>query len=88
MGTSPIFNLLCNHPKGVTCEIPQTLPVLSSSLAKATRFAFLRSSPPLSTRLLVVKSSLRSVLRCARNTLPRPQVNELQHADARLSLER
>ena len=22
----PIFNLLCNHPKGVTCEIPCTLP--------------------------------------------------------------
>ena len=21
----PIFNLLCNHPKGVTCEIPRTL---------------------------------------------------------------
>ena len=35
-GTIPIFNLLCNHPKGVTCEIPRTLLVLSSSLAKAT----------------------------------------------------
>ena len=22
----PIFNLLCNHPKGATCEIPRTLP--------------------------------------------------------------
>ena len=32
----PIFNLLCNHPKGVTCKIPQTLLVLSSPLAKAT----------------------------------------------------
>ena len=32
----PIFNLLCNHPKGVTCEIPCTLLVLSSLLAKAT----------------------------------------------------
>ena len=35
-GSFPIFNLLCNHPKGVTCEIPRTLLVLSSSLAKAT----------------------------------------------------
>ena len=35
-GMLPIFNLLCNHPKGVTCEIPRTLLVLSSSLAKAT----------------------------------------------------
>ena len=55
----PIFNLLCNHPKGVTCEIPRTLLVLSSSLAKAICFANLRSSSPLSTHLLVVKSSLR-----------------------------
>ena len=36
VGLFPIFNLLCNHPKGVTCEIPCTLLVLSSSLAKAT----------------------------------------------------
>ena len=35
-GSFPIFNLLCNHPKGVTCEIPRTLLVLSRSLAKAT----------------------------------------------------
>ena len=34
--SSLIFNLLCNHPKGVTCEIPRPLLVLSSSLAKAT----------------------------------------------------
>ena len=44
-GTIPIFNLLCNHPKGVTCEIPRTLLVLSSSLAKAIRFATLREFP-------------------------------------------
>ena len=31
-----IFNLLCNHPTSVTCEIPHTLLVPSSSLAKAT----------------------------------------------------
>ena len=31
-----IFNLLCNHPTSVTCEIPRTLLVPSSSLAKAT----------------------------------------------------
>ena len=37
----PIFNLLCNHPKGVTCEIPRTLLVLSSSLAKATALRLL-----------------------------------------------
>ena len=30
-----IFNLLCNHPISVTCEIPRTLLVPSSSLAKA-----------------------------------------------------
>ena len=54
-----IFNLLCNHPKGVTCKIPRTLLVLSSSLAKATALHFLRSLSPLSTRLPVVKSSLR-----------------------------
>ena len=24
-GTIPIFNLLCNHPSVVTCEIPRTL---------------------------------------------------------------
>ena len=36
VGLFPIFNLLCNHPKGVTCEIPRTLLVLSSPLAKAT----------------------------------------------------
>ena len=36
-----IFNLLCNHPKGVTCEIPHTLLVLSSSLAKATALLLL-----------------------------------------------
>ena len=65
----PIFNLLCNHPKGATCEIPCTLLVLSSSLAKATASRFLRSHSPLSTRLPVVKSSLRSVLRCAHNSL-------------------
>ena len=41
MGLLPIFNLLCNHPKGVTCEIPRTLLVLSSSLAKATASRFL-----------------------------------------------
>ena len=41
MGLLPIFNLLCNHPKGVTCEIPCTLLVLSSSLAKATALCFL-----------------------------------------------
>ena len=45
MGLLPIFNLLCNHPKGVTCEIPRTLLVLSSSLAKAIRFATLREFP-------------------------------------------
>ena len=44
-GTIPIFNLLCNHPKGVTCEIPHTLLVLSSSLAKAIRFANLKEFP-------------------------------------------
>ena len=54
-----IFNLLCNHPTSVTCEIPHTLLVPSSSLAKATALRFLRSSSSLSTRLLVVKSSLR-----------------------------
>ena len=43
MGLLPIFNLLCNHPKDVTCEIPRTLLVLSSSLAKATALRFLRS---------------------------------------------
>ena len=37
----PIFNLLCNHPKGVTCEIPRTLLVLSSLLAKATALQLL-----------------------------------------------
>ena len=70
MGLFPIFNLLCNHPKGVTCEIPRTLLVLSSSLAKATALRILEgvNSPSLSTRLPVVKSSLRSVLRCARNS--------------------
>ena len=31
-----IFNLLCNHPTSVTCEIPRTLLVPYSSLAKAT----------------------------------------------------
>ena len=41
MGLLPIFNLLCNHPKGVTSEIPRTLLVLSSSLAKATASRFL-----------------------------------------------
>ena len=65
-GSFPIFNLLCNHPKGVTCEIPRTLPILSSSLAKATALWLLGSSP-LFRRLPVVKSSLRSVLWCARN---------------------
>ena len=40
-GSFPIFNLLCNHPKGVTCKIPRTLLVLSSSLAKATALRFL-----------------------------------------------
>ena len=45
MGLLPIFNLLCNHPKGVTCKIPRTLLVLSSSLAKAIRFATLREFP-------------------------------------------
>ena len=39
--SSLIFNLLCNHPKGVTCEIPRTLLVPSSSLAKATASRFL-----------------------------------------------
>ena len=67
----PIFNLLCNHPKGVTCKIPRTLLVLSSSLAKATALLVLGFFP-LSTRLPVVKSSLRSVLRCARNTFVIP----------------
>ena len=33
---SLIFNLLCNHPTSVTCEIPRTLLVPSSLLAKAT----------------------------------------------------
>ena len=69
MGLLPIFNLLCNHPKGVTCEIPHTLLVLSSSLAKATALGLLGSSP-LFRRLPVVKSSLCSVLRCARNNWP------------------
>ena len=41
VGLFPIFNLLCNHPKGVTCEIPRTLLVLSSSLVKATALRFL-----------------------------------------------
>ena len=68
VGLFPIFNLLCNHPKGVTCEIPRTLLVLSSSLAKATASRFLGSSP-LFLHLPVVKSSLRSVLRCARNRM-------------------
>ena len=36
----PIFNLLCNHPN-VTCEIPRTLLVLSSSLVKATALRLL-----------------------------------------------
>ena len=45
VGLFPIFNLLCNHPKGVTCEIPHTLLVLSSSLAKATASRLLGSSP-------------------------------------------
>ena len=45
VGLFPIFNLLCNHPKGVTCEIPRTLLVLSSSLAKATASRLLGSSP-------------------------------------------
>ena len=31
-----IFNLLCNHPTSATCEIPRTLLVPYSSLAKAT----------------------------------------------------
>ena len=31
-----IFNLLCNHPTSATCEIPCTLLIPSSSLAKAT----------------------------------------------------
>ncbi|KIM50517.1 hypothetical protein SCLCIDRAFT_145257 [Scleroderma citrinum Foug A] len=31
-----IFNLLCNHPTSVTCEIPHTLLVPSSLLVKAT----------------------------------------------------
>ena len=44
-GTIPIFNLLCNHPSVVTCEIPRTLLVLSSSLAKTIRFATLREFP-------------------------------------------
>ena len=57
--SSLIFNLLCNHPTSVTSEIPRTLLVPSSSLAKATCFAFLRSLSPLSTHLPVVKSSLR-----------------------------
>ena len=39
----------------------------SSSLAKAIRFACLRVSRPLSTRLPVVKCSLRSARPCARN---------------------
>ena len=39
--SSLIFNLLCNHPKVVTCEIPRNLQVLSSSLAKATASRFL-----------------------------------------------
>ena len=56
--SSLIFNLLCNHPKGVTCEIPHTLLILSSSLAKATALRTLRIRP-LSTHLPVVKSSLR-----------------------------
>ena len=30
-----IFNLLCNHPTSATCEIPRTLVVPYSSLAKA-----------------------------------------------------
>ena len=35
-GLFPIFNLLCNHPTSVKCEIPRTLRLPSSSLAKAT----------------------------------------------------
>ena len=57
VGILPIFNLLCNHPTSVTCKIPRTLLIPSSSLAKATRFA-IKGSPSVSC-LLVVKSSLR-----------------------------
>ena len=41
VGLFPIFNLLCNHPKVVTCEIPCTLLVRSSLLVKATASRFL-----------------------------------------------
>ena len=58
--SSLIFNLLCNHPKSVTCEIPRTLLVPSSSLAKATALRSLGGvhSPLSVIRLPVVKSSL------------------------------
>ena len=42
--SSLIFNLLCNHPTSVTCEIPRTLLVPSSSLAKATASRSIRVS--------------------------------------------
>ena len=58
--SSLIFNLLCNHPTSVTCEIPRTLLVPSSSLAKATALQSLGGTSPFSvSRLPVVKSSLR-----------------------------
>ena len=66
-GTIPIFNLLCNHPKGVTCEIPCTLLVLSSSLAKAIRFATLREFPSVPS-LTGSEVQPTRVLRCARNS--------------------
>ena len=39
--SSLIFNLLCNHPTSVTCEIPRTLLVPSSPLVKATALRLL-----------------------------------------------
>ena len=56
--SSLIFNLLCNHPTSVTCEIPRTLLVPSSSLAKATASRSLGGLSSSVSRLPVVKSSL------------------------------
>ena len=53
-----IFNLLCNHPEGVTCEIPRTLPRPLQLVGQGYCSATLRIRP-LSTCLPVVKSSLR-----------------------------
>ena len=63
--SSLIFNLLCNHPEGATCEIPRTLPrplqLVGQGYSLRVFLEVLCAS--LSTRLSVVKSSLRSALR-------------------------